>query len=154
LTTAYRLCSKRHPANSGKGAAITGGRWNPIGTEVIYASSSAALSLTEVVVHFAAGLLPDDYVLTEIHIPETVRIERVPDDKLPANWDALTDNPEPQEFGGRWARELRTCVLSVPSCIVPTERNFVINPAHPDFAAILFLPSQPFTFDPRLKKPG
>ena len=151
MTRAYRLCPKRHPANSGKGAALTGGRWNTIGTEVIYASSRAALSLAEVVVHFAAEL-PDDYVLTEIQIPETVPIERVPDDKLPANWDALTDKPEPPEFGGRWARELRTCVLSVPSCIVPTERNFVINPAHPNFAAIQFLPSQPFGFDPRLKR--
>jgi RES domain-containing protein len=151
LTRAYRLCSKRHPSKSGKGAALNGGRWNPTGTEVIYASSSAALCLVEVVVHLAAEL-PDDYVLTEIHIPETVPIESVPDDKLPANWDALTDQPEPQEFGGRWARELRACVLSVPSCIVPTERNFVINPAHADFAAIQFLPPQPFSFDHRLKR--
>ena len=151
MTRAYRL-SRPLSANSGINAALYGARWNPIGVEVIYAASSAALSLAEVLVHLAAGFLPDDYALTEIHIPEAVRIERVPDDKLPANWDALTDKPEPQEFGGRWARELRTCVLSVPSCIVPTERNLVINPAHPDFATIQFLPPQPFVFDPRLKK--
>jgi RES domain-containing protein len=150
LTTTYRLSSKKYPANSGKGAALHGRRWNPIGIEAIYTAPTASLAALEVIVHLTSGDLPDDYVVTEIHIPDTIGIEYVPDDRLPANWDALTDTPEAQAFGGQWARELRTCVLSVPSKVVPMERNLIINPAHPDFAAIEFLPPVPFRFDPRL----
>lgn len=108
--------------------------------------------MLERLVHFTTSGLPDDDVLTEIHIPDTVFIEHVPDDQLPANWDALVDALEPQGFGGQWVRELRSCVLSVPSSIVPSERNFIINPAHPDFRMIRFQRREPFGFDPRLKK--
>ncbi len=77
--------------------------------------------------------MPDDDALTEIHIPDTVLIEYVPDDELPANWDALIDHPDPQTFGGQWVAEFRSCVLSVPSSILPSERNLILNPAHKDF---------------------
>jgi RES domain-containing protein len=45
-----------------------------------------------------------------------------------------------------------TAVLSVPSAIVTDERNYLLNPAHADFQHIIFLASQPFQFDPRLKQ--
>jgi RES domain-containing protein len=48
---AYRLSSGRFPAISGDGAAIAGGRWNPIGAKFI------------------------DYVLTRIEIADTAHLE-------------------------------------------------------------------------------
>ena len=159
MTHAYRLCKEKWKADSGQGASLHGGRWNPVGVEVIYTSSSAALSILERIVHFTAGDLPDDDVVTEIHIPDAVKIDYVSADQLPANWDALFDSPEAQAFGGQWVAERRSCVLSVPSSIlesapssvVRTERNLVINPAHLDFGLIEFFPSKPFAFDLRLK---
>lgn len=151
MTFAYRLSSRKWEAKSGKGAAIEGGRWNSIGVEVIYAASNPSLATLEILVHFSE--LPENYVLTEIVIPDTIAIEHVADE-LPVNWDAPAYSSEAQEFGNRWARELRSPVLSVPSSIMSppsTERNFLINPLHPDFAIIEFLPSRPFRFDPRLK---
>jgi RES domain-containing protein len=38
----------------------------------------------------------------------------------------------------------------VPSVVVPSESNFVLNPAHPDFAHIRIGPAVPFPFDVRL----
>jgi RES domain-containing protein len=152
LISAYRLCKGKWKASNGAGAALHGGRWNPIRVEVVYTSSSAALCILERIVHFTAGILPGDDALTEIHIPATVQIEFVPDDRLPANWNALIDHPEPQAFGGQWVAEGRTCVLSVPSSILPRERNLILNPAHVDFGTIEFSSPQAFTFDPRLKK--
>ena len=35
--------------------------------------------------------------------------------------------------------------------IVPSERNYLLNPAHPDFSRIRFFPPRPFAFDRRLK---
>ena len=43
-------------------------------------------------------------------------------------------------------------MLSVPSAIIPDERIFAINPGHVRFPEIQFLPSEPFRFDPRLRK--
>ena len=47
--------------------------------------------------------------------------------------------------------EARSAVLEVPSVVVPASSIYVLNPAHPDFSQIRFLPSIPFKFDPRLK---
>jgi hypothetical protein len=41
-------------------------------------------------------------------------------------------------------------VLEVASVIVPHEHNYLLNPAHPDFAKIVVEPPALFHFDPRL----
>ena len=43
-----------------------------------------------------------------------------------------------------------TPVLQVPSAIVPTEWNFLLNPNHPDFRRITIGLKQAVRFDPRL----
>ncbi|MGA3241605.1 MAG: RES domain-containing protein [Bryobacteraceae bacterium] len=55
------------------------------------------------------------------------------------------------DLGTGWVIRAATAVLSVPSVIVPSERNYLLNPAHPDFVRIRFSPPRPFTFDKRLK---
>ena len=80
MTRCYRLSSGRYPSNSGKGAAIAGGRWNPVGVEAIYAAATASLAALEVMVGFS--VLPRDFVLTEIHIPAEVAIESVAEHNL------------------------------------------------------------------------
>ena len=40
---------------SGKGAGITGGRWNEKGVAVVYAAESRSLACLETLVHLAAG---------------------------------------------------------------------------------------------------
>lgn len=117
--------------------------------EAIYAAATPSLATLEILVHFS--VLPRDFILSEIQIPADVKIELLPDDKLPPDWDALSPVAATQQFGRRWAEELRTAVLCVPSSILPIERNYVINPRHFDFPRITFLPSTPFRFDPRLK---
>jgi hypothetical protein len=56
------------------------------------------------------------------------------------------------EIGARWFRASSTPVLSVPSVVIPHERNFVLNPAHREFAKIAIGRSEPFRFDPRMWK--
>jgi RES domain-containing protein len=149
VTTCFRLSSGRHPANVGIGAALHGGRWNPKGVEAIYAAATISLAAMEVMVHYA--VLPRDFVATEIHIPATVAIEMVSPQGLPPGWNAPSPPVATQNFGRMWTTELWSAVLRVPSAIVPAEWIYVLNPRHPDFQRIEFLPPSPFGFDLRLK---
>lgn len=55
----WRICNANaKTAFDGQGAKINGGRWNPIGTEVAYTSSSLALAALELLVHLGAKASP------------------------------------------------------------------------------------------------
>jgi len=149
VTSVFRFSSSRFPANSGVGAALYGGRWNRIGTEAIYASESRSLAALEILVHFSA--VPRDFVLTEIELPDDIALLDIEASHLPPGWDSEIISETTQDIGERWAVERKDAILSVPSSIVPAERNYVINPAHPDFPAIRFSSPSPFRFDSRLK---
>jgi len=38
----------------------------------------------------------------------------------------------------------------VPSVITPDERNYLLNPDHPDFTQVTVQPPEPFPYDERL----
>ena len=70
---------------------------------------------------------------------------------LTAVWDQPIPTPATQEYGRMWIAAQTTAVLSVPSAVVPGDRNYVLNVLHPDVHEIAFGPSEPFNFDPRLE---
>jgi hypothetical protein len=43
-----------------------------------------------------------------------------------------------------------SCVLCVPSALIPTENNFLINPKHRDIRRIKVIRKFEFRFDPRV----
>ena len=139
----YRLHSKRYPANSGRGAALHGGRWNPPGVEAIYTAQSRSLAALEILVHYA--VLPRDFVLTPIRIPE----DRVVVARLQKNAQ-FPELQQTRDLTLKWFPS--TAVLGVYPVIIPDERIYILNPAHPEFEYIEFLDSEPFKFDPRLKQ--
>lgn len=149
MIAVYRLSSSRFSANSGAGAAIYGGRWNPAGLEAIYASATRSLAALEVLVHYS--IVPLDFVLTEISIPDDLAMLSFDKPSLPLGWDDPGVSTATQQIGAHWLIEQRYAVLSVPSSIVQEERNFVLNPKHPRFSEIHFSVSVPFRFDSRLK---
>jgi RES domain-containing protein len=133
---------------NGAGAAICGGRWNRQGAEVIYTAASRSLAILEVLAHYA--VLPKDFLLTPIRIPDRVGTISIPDSALPVGWNQASTIAATQELAMQFYPS--TAVLSVPSSIVMKERNYVLNPAHRDFRYIQFLASEPFQFDVRLKQ--
>jgi RES domain-containing protein len=147
---AYRICSSRHPPLDGEGARLAGGRWNPPGTPVIYASASSSLAVLELLVHTDSDLLPDDLSIIDIRIPDAARIEIVDPATLPDDWREYPAPESLQAIGARWSRSRRAPVLSVPSAVNPLESNYLINPDHADAGRVTVASVRPFVFDPRL----
>lgn len=77
-------------------------------------------------------------------------IEQLPPSSLPPDRDLepLTDSTK--SIGDAWVSAAGNPVLSVPSVIVPEERNYILNPGHDLFAQIQFGSPVPCKSDPRL----
>lgn len=154
MITAYRIVKSRHAASSraafdGEGARLFGGRFNSPGTAVVYAAGSESLAILEVIVHLEdAGILPS-YSLCAATFDEGV-VERLDESLLPEGWRSDPPPMAAQAVGDAWVKEGRSAVLSVPSAVVPRERNYLINSLHPDFYAVELSEPEPFAFDERL----
>lgn len=150
---AFRLLKKKFSHHlSGKGASICGGRWNSIGTEIIYCSSSRALSLLETYVHIPSGLIPRDMTMMSIDIPDSISKTKIDTYALVDNWSTVPFTPSTQKLGDDFVRAREYCVLIVPSAIIPGDYNLLINPLHPDFKKNIILEVHDFPFDDRLFK--
>lgn len=131
------------------GAAEYGARWNSPGRSVIYAASSLSLAMLEQLAHTETGRLPQDHAFIEITIPESVSIETLPLRDV-AGWN-IDDLATSRAYGDRWLAEQRACLLLVPSVIVPTEDNVLINPSHADFPRVVASRPRNVNWDKRLK---
>ncbi|MDB5149350.1 MAG: hypothetical protein JWQ57_3370 [Mucilaginibacter sp.] len=69
---------------SGTGARLYGGRWNSEGKPMLYLASLRSLAVLEVLVHLDPLIIPGNYCLTEIEVPDdkitTVEVELLPED--------------------------------------------------------------------------
>lgn len=142
---------KRADELSGKGASICGARWNSIGTEVIYTSCNKPLAMAEVLVHLGYGMIPENYSIMTIFIPDNTSICEVEAKDLPTNWDLVPPITLTQQLGDKFVVKAEFCLLKVPSVIVPGEFNILINPLHDEFSKISSK-YDPFPFDKRLLK--
>lgn len=138
---------------SGKGAELTGGRWNRAGRPLVYAASTAALACLETVVHLNGDGLPLNRFLVRIEAPAAVwQARRVLTlSELPAGWSAIPEGRVSLDIGDAWLREGATLFLVVPSVIVPEEWNVLINPVHPDASRLRATKLRPWLFDQRLR---
>ena len=146
--TVWRICHQRHleTAFSGIGAELYGGRFNSPGKRVVYASGSLSLAMLEILVQAnSRHRLRQHHYLTASFSAELVQHLEV--DDLPRNWDARPPLRISQHIGDRWLEEQQSAALRVPSAIVPTEHNYLINPAHPDFSSIIIGEPQSAPFD-------
>jgi RES domain-containing protein len=147
----FRLASSKFSRDlSGKGAQKSGGRWNSKGTLMIYTGMTRALCATEIAVHTPLGIVPEDYTISSIQLPNTTRILRPVAALLPANWKTFPHPNSTQLLGDQFIADGRYLVMQVPSAVVQGEFNFLINPAHKDFKKVKILKTEAFTFDQRL----
>lgn len=151
----WRIGKQKHAAIAfdGEGARLNGGRWNSIGVRVVYASATKSLAALETLVHLNLPV-GSQYVAIPLQFEDAL-VEVFPLKNLPVGWDAEPPSLISQQVGEAWAKAARSALLALPS-VITGETNFLLNPAHRDFARIKIGKPEPFTFDPRLlglKKP-
>lgn len=148
----WRICARRHAAHafSGQGARSYGARWNHRGVAIVYTAGSLSLATLELFVNLDPDEAPDDLVAIAAVIPDHVSLLHVREDELAADWRQYPAPATLQDIGSAWAASGATAVLAVPSAVIPEETNYLLNPAHADFARIEFELPQAFHFDPRM----
>ena len=85
-------------------------------------------------------------------MPATLQITRIRPAQLPTNWRRYPAPAALADLGTRWARGRKTAILAVPSAVIPSDLNYLLNPLHPAFKQIRFGEKTPFQFDPRMFK--
>lgn len=132
---------------SAEGARLYPGRWNTPTSPPIYASEHYSTALLEKLVH-ANGLMPGNQHFIRITIPLGTSYTIFQVESHPG-WDG-PDEAICKAFGQEWFLERTTALLLVPSIPARMERNILINPAHPDSAAITHELAEPVWWDARL----
>ena len=149
----YRLSKQLYCHDlSGTGAFKAGGRWNSKGTALVYTAESRALCVAEVAVHVPVGIIPKDFFLVTLEIPDNA-IEEIDFKDLPEDWNAFPHPISTQQYGDAFVQAGKVLALKVPSVVVPGDFNYLLNPDHQLMQKVSFVGEPvPFPFDVRLFK--
>jgi RES domain-containing protein len=148
----WRIASAAHAAFDGEGARRHGSRWTRRSIPAVFTSATLSLAALERFIHTDSDLEPTDLLAIPVEIHDDIVIDAVEVETLPADWRTFPAPPALAAIGEQWFRASSTPVLSVPSVVIPHERNFVLNPTHREFKQIMIGHSEPFSFDPRMWK--
>ena len=149
--TVYRITHIKY-ANQLIGSGVAN-RWNLPGQFVIYTASSKSLACLENLVYSSGETLRSGlFKCLEIFIPENLSINTVFLKDVPGNYNSEEGRILTQEIGNKWYSQNKDLLLKVPSAIIQSEYNFVINTRHHDFKKVKIIRSYQFVFDKRLGK--
>jgi RES domain-containing protein len=151
---AWRVVKKKHAdeAFSGQGALKFGGRWNSIGTRLVYTSESLALAAIEILAGGISTGLLGSFAKIPVDFDGSL-VEALPVSRIPKDWSGYPPGLKTQIIGDAWVRESKSVLLKVPSVVIREEFNYLINPAHPNFKKLAIGKSEDFSFDKRLIGP-
>lgn len=149
MPIAHRIVKRRHASGAfdGEGARLIGGRWNTPGTPIVYASEHLSLAVLEIFVHLRKPRALDAYVRTAVTIDEE-DVEVLDDAVLPKDWRNFPAPSVLQTLGDGWVRGRSSLALSVPSAVLPSERNLLLNPLHPRATSWTLERPAPLGLDP------
>ncbi len=154
MPSAWRIVTARRAATAfdGEGARLYGGRWNSPGLPAVYVAGSRALAALEMLVHLAGeekGMIWRRYEVQ--FASKWVDKVDISDSHLQNALRAPVVTQATQVVGDRWLKSGKKPVLQVWSSIIPEEKNYLLNPRHPEFKRIQIETAETFVFDPRLE---
>lgn len=126
----YRIGKLKHSKDlSGEGARLNGGRWNHKLIPCIYTSESRSLALLEYSVNVNLENIPRALTITSIEIP-TQSILTITEKQLPGNWRSIPIATSTKDYGTKLLQSNSYAVIKIPSAIMPSEFNYILNPLH------------------------
>ena len=126
----WRLDTQAHAAtwDSGKGAELAGGRWNPEGLATVYCSADPSTAILELAVHKGFGVLDRVPHILTLAVLETQDVHVVRDSDVPnAHWLSPAPPSQDQQLFGKSLLEANTFVL-LPSAVCKFSWNVIFNP--------------------------
>ncbi len=114
---------------------------------MLYTSATLALAALEILANLSSARLSKNLFCVEIEFPEGLPIDKI--DSLSPGWNRYPHTSQTVELGTRHFESGCLC-LRVPSAIIPTEFNFVLNPLHVDYGIIRVVDVRPLILDDRL----
>jgi RES domain-containing protein len=150
----WRICRRSYASFDGRGAGLTGGRWSHPGVAIVYTSATLSLAILEQLVHLASDDFPAGMVAVSADIPDTVPRMALTIEVPDRDWRRYPSPTGLCDLGSRWVTQLESAVLSVPSAIVPAERNYLLNPRHPAFKEIRVNAAEPLVLRPHVAPTG
>jgi RES domain-containing protein len=150
MIRAWRILKTRYSADafSGEGARLYGGRWNSSGIAMVYTAGSKSLATLELLVHVENTSVLPSFSICPVDFDDSL-VELLDPATLPPDW---RQSPLPislQAVGDDWISRGSAVVLRVPSAVIESEYNYLINPAHLDFKKLVIGSKEVF-MDPRL----
>lgn len=151
MIRAWRILKTRYSADafSGEGARLYGGRWNSPGIAMVYTAGSKSLATLELLVHLDNTSVLPSFSSCPVDFDDSL-VELIDPATLPRDW---RQSPAPislQDMGDDWISRGSSVVLRVPSAVIESEYNYLINPVHSDFKKLLIGSMEVFKLDPRL----
>ncbi|CAN5257985.1 RES family NAD+ phosphorylase [soil metagenome] len=151
MPTVYRLIRDkyRHDPLSVEGSHLFGGRWNPKGTGILYATSTPELGLMEMLAHAPAVRYEElpTYWVFSLDIPDTIRYYSR--DELPDFWQDNTYD-RTQLWLSDWLANPEELAIAVPSVLVSLSYNILLHPAHSLYSQIRVISQEIQPIDRRL----
>lgn len=147
---AFRIVKHRHAKHAFNvdGARLAGGRWNSPAQRAVYLSSTLSLAALETFVHLGDDAARLEYVYFDVEIPASVSILSLA--RKPKGWRNEPPTEASMRVGNRWLAGNSSVLLEVPSAIIPSETNLILNPLHPDASKLKIGTARVFQFDPRM----
>lgn len=151
MIRAWRIVKSRYAAHAfdGEGSRLYGSRWNSPGIRVVHTSETLSLAVLEILAHLQSAVPLPHYLAVPVQF-EASFVERVELNALPRDWRQSPPSSSVQQIGDLWVRRASSAVLQVPSVLIPHESNYLLNPAHRDFARIHLGALAPLDIDPRV----
>ena len=152
----WRLFRERYgPGLDGIGGLYAAGRFHQQGTRVVYFCADPSTAVLEILVQTRTKeATPDDLILGCFEFKGSVSITAAStyaDEPLPEHW--IQDLSITRLIGQKWKIAYPSCLLKVPSVIIPEAANYVINAEHQEATGLQILSRRLFEFDSRLLVP-
>lgn len=147
----YKIGKTKYASElTGEGARLNGGRWNHKLTACVYCSESRALAVLEYTVNVSIDDIPRALSITTIEIPDA-GIHELKESDLPGNWKEIPAPSSTKDFGTNLLKAALKPVIKIPSCVITSEFNFILNPAHAESKNFRILDIRDFVYDARIK---